>query len=221
MPASITQGTNTVSFQWQVAGLLGGVVEVEFWIFFIVPLMAAVAAIDSVTSFSARLSDGLKLTDDLLIHIAVLLVVFVVYVVWLFAEFDISRAFMTRYYVNPTVDHAFEMAVTRCANHIMDFRMIIRFRSLSRLLVSIKQTEEYYLECLGCGARKYRNYCLDVSTSKTSCRKPKARLVRRHRVERQRYPMHVVASITALVPPKVTKSRGLSQSTRAGDGMNF
>jgi hypothetical protein len=95
-----------------LAGLSGEGMEVEFWIFSIVPLMAAAAVIDSATGLSVRLSNGHKHMGDILVHMALLLVVLMLLVLWLSSEFDLSTAFMIRYYVNP-IDHAFRLDLTR------------------------------------------------------------------------------------------------------------
>jgi hypothetical protein len=74
--------------------------DVEFWILAIVPILAVVALGDSITRLSTRLSSRLGLANELWIHVAILVLFSVAFFVLLFNVFDASSAFATiRYYI--------------------------------------------------------------------------------------------------------------------------
>lgn len=61
--------------------------ESWLWFFAIVPILSAVAVVDSCTRLSVRISQRLKIADAVWIHLVILIVTFVGYVAWFFITF--------------------------------------------------------------------------------------------------------------------------------------
>jgi hypothetical protein len=110
--------------------------DVEFWIFAVVPILAAVALCDSITQVSARLSSRLWLANALWVHLAILILFSVAFFVVLFNVFDATGAFAMKYYVRP---QDYWITIT-FAPWLFDLDVaLILFSIVGALVLAIKQ----------------------------------------------------------------------------------
>ena len=73
--------------------------DVEFWILATAPILALVAVGDAITHFTLWLTKRIGNYDPLWAHLALLFAVFIVYVIWLYAAFDMGTAFFIKDYL--------------------------------------------------------------------------------------------------------------------------